>query len=78
MQDPAKRFVSAFYEHSGRGARNHPSAAEKASELIRRYDEGRITPDELVKWPKRNEISGFLYHAASQRRNYMLWNHVAQ
>ena len=44
----------------------------------RRYDEGRITPDDFVRWPKRAELSGFLYHAASQRRNYMLWNHVAQ
>lgn len=71
LQHPVKRFLSAFYEHYGRGARPR---LYRASELQQRYDAGTITPDELAKWPRAADLARVFFDAPHAVRNYMLWN----
>jgi hypothetical protein len=69
VQEPAKRFVSSFFEHYGRG---NPLA--RASALSRRYDLGTITPDEFARWGVQADLAHFVYDNPAPRRNYVTWN----
>ena len=74
LNHPAKRYVSSFFEHYGEGPRKgtHPTEVE------RRYDQGRITPDELARWPVASDLRHFLYDNPDRPRWPTLWNHMTQ